>query len=101
VVASANYVNGAWIYGGYYQHATGAGAESQSRRDSVDIGELGVSCLIDRNHHLLGMNYYTDVKLFVSIYYYRFNGTDGPAISNIGAAQNGVVFVVGGRFAFF
>jgi hypothetical protein len=51
VVASANYVNGAWIYGGYYQHATGAGAESQSSRDSVDIGELGISCLIDRNHH--------------------------------------------------
>jgi hypothetical protein len=101
VVASANYVNGAWSYGGYYQHATGDAATVQGSRDTVDLGELGVSCLIDKNHNLLGMDYYTDIKLFASIYYYRLNGTESSSGADINSAQDGEVFLVGGRFAFF
>jgi hypothetical protein len=44
------------------------------------------------------MAYYTDVKLFASVYYYRFRGAQG---SNIHTEQNGAVFLVGGRFSFF
>ena len=98
VVASVNYVNGAWTFGGYYQHATADSLTPHSNRDAVDIAELGLSCLIDKNHNLLGMGNYTDVKLFASVYYYRFRGAQ---FSNVRTDQNGVVFVVGGRFSFF
>jgi len=98
VVASVNYVKGAWTFGGYYQHATADSLTPQSSRDTVDIAELGVSCLIDKNHHLLGMGNYTDVKLFASVYYYRFRGTQ---FSNVRTDQNGAVFIIGGRFSFF
>ncbi|HEX4202499.1 MAG TPA: hypothetical protein VHY59_13340, partial [Chthoniobacterales bacterium] len=77
VVASVNYVNGAWTFGGYYQHATADSLTPQSSRDTVDIAELGLSYLVDKNHNLLGMAYYTDVKLFASVYYYRFRGAQG------------------------
>ncbi len=98
VVASVNYVKGAWTFGGYYQHATADSLTPQSSRDTVDIAELGVSCLIDKNHHLLGMGNYTDVKLFASVYYYRFRGAQ---FSNVRTDQNGAVFIIGGRFSFF
>jgi hypothetical protein len=98
VVASVNYVNGAWTFGGYYQHATADSLTPQSSRDTVDIAELGLSCLIDKNHNLLGMGNYTDVKLFASVYYYRFRGAQ---FSNVRSDQNGAVFLVGGRFSFF
>ena len=98
VVASVNYVTGAWTFGGYYQHATADSLTPQSRRDTVDIAELGLSYLIDKNHDLLGKDYYTDVKLFASVYYYRFRGAQS---SNPRAEQNGTVFLVGGRFSFF
>jgi hypothetical protein len=98
VVASVNYINGAWTFGGYYQHATADSLTSQSSRDTVDIAELGVSYLVDKNHNLLGMAYYTDVKLFASVYYYRFRGAQ---FSNVQTDQNGAVFVIGGRFSFF
>jgi hypothetical protein len=82
----------------YYQHATADSVTPQSSRDTADIGEVGVSRLIDQNHDLFGMGYYTDVKLFTSLYYYRFHGTE---LSNIDANENGAVFVVGARFSFF
>jgi hypothetical protein len=47
---------------------------------------------------LLGKDYYTDVKLFASVYDYRFRGAQS---SNPRAEQNGTVFLVGGRFSFF
>jgi hypothetical protein len=47
---------------------------------------------------LLGMGNYTDVKLFASVYYYRFRGAQ---FSNVRTDQNGAVFLVGGRFSFF
>jgi hypothetical protein len=98
VVASVNYVNGAWTFGGYYQHATADSLTPHASRDAVDIVELGLSCLIDKNHNLLGMGNYTDVKLFASVYYYRFRGAQ---FSNVQTDQNGAVFVIGGRFSFF
>jgi hypothetical protein len=98
VVASGNYVNGAWTFGGYYQHATADSVTAQSDRDTVDIGEVGLSRLIDQNHDLLGMGYYTDVKLFTSLYYYRFSGTEDAGAD---LHQNGEVVLVGARFSFF
>jgi hypothetical protein len=98
VVASVNYVNGPWTFGGYYQHTTADSLTPHSSRDTVDIAELGLSCLIDKNHNLLGMGNYTDVKLFASVYYYRFRGAQ---FSNVQTDQNGAVFVIGGRFSFF
>jgi hypothetical protein len=98
VVASVNYLHGAWTFGGYYQHATADSLTPHSSRDAVDIVEVGLSCLIDKNHNLLGMGNYTDVKLFASVYYYRFSGAQ---LSNVRTDQNGAVFVVGGRFSFF
>ncbi len=98
VVASANYVDGPWTVGGYYQHATSNSITSQPSRDTVDIGEAGVSRLIDRNHDLLGAGFYTDVKLFASFYYYHFNGAEP---SNINADENGSVLLFGARFSFF
>jgi hypothetical protein len=98
VVASVNYVNGPWTFGGYYQHATADSLTPRATRDTVDIAELGLSRLIDKNHNLLGMGNYTDAKLFASVYYYRFRGAQA---SNVQTNQNGVVFLVGGRFSFF
>jgi hypothetical protein len=98
VVASINYVTGSWVFGGYYQHAAANGITPQSSRATVDIGELGISYLIDNDHHLLGVGHYTDVKLFTSVYYYRFSGAEGLNIDN---DQHGVVFLAGIRFSFF
>jgi hypothetical protein len=98
VVASANYVNGPWTVGGYYQHATADSVTSQPSRDTVDIGEAGVARLIDRNHDLLGTGFYTDIKLFASLYYYRFQGAEP---SNVHADENGAVLLFGTRFSFF
>jgi hypothetical protein len=98
VVASGNYVNGAWTFGGYYQHATADSVTAQSERDTVDIGEVGGSRLIDENHDLFGVGYYTDVKLFTSLYFYHFNGIEGTGTD---FNQNGEVFLVGARFSFF
>ncbi|MBB6143031.1 hypothetical protein HNQ77_000975 [Silvibacterium bohemicum] len=98
VVASANYVEGPWTVGGYYQHATALSVTSQPSRDTVDIGEGGVARLINRNHDLLGAGFYTDVKLFASLYYYRFQGAES---SSVHADENGPVLLFGARFSFF
>lgn len=98
LVASANYVDGPWAFGGYYQHATADSITPQSSRDTVNIGEAGISRLVDQNHHLLGADYYTDIKLFASLYYYRFHGAEP---SNIDANEDGGVFLFGARFSFF
>lgn len=98
VVASVNYVDGPWTVGGYYQHATANSVTSRPSRDTVDIGEAGVARLVDRNHDLLGAVFYTDVKLFASLYYYRFHGAE---LSNMNAEENGAVLLFGARFSFF
>jgi hypothetical protein len=108
VVTSLNYVSGPWVIGGYYQHATADsldslipapdGAVAPPHRDTVDIGEFGVSYLADKNHDLLGVGHYTDVKLFASAYLYRF---DSQAPPEVGADRNGAVVVLGARFSFF
>jgi hypothetical protein len=98
VVASLNYVNGPWIAGGYYQHANAESRTLEAGRDTVDIGELGVSYLVGKNHDLLGDRFYTDVRLFASAYYYRFHGSEPP---QGGGAAHGAVLMVGGRFSFF
>jgi len=98
IVASADYVRGPWTFGGYYQHAT---ADSQTlivSRDTVDIGELGASYLLDRNHDLLGQKFHTDVKLFAGIYLYRFASTVSAADR---LRQSGQVFLTGARFSFY
>lgn len=98
VVASADYVGGPWTVGGYYQHAT---ADSQTlipTQDTVDIGEFGLSYLIDRNHDLLGQGFHTDVKVFAGVYLYRF--TSGDADANR-VHQAGQVFLAGTRFSFY
>ena len=103
VVTSLNYVNGPWVVGGYYQHAaagdpTTDGLTTDIHRDMVDVGEFGVSYLVDKNHDLLGGGRYTDVKLFATAYLYRFSSQGS---SEIGADQNGAVFIIGSRFSFF
>jgi hypothetical protein len=98
VVASANYVEGPWTFGGYYQHATADSVTAQPSRDTVNIGEAGVARLINKNHDLLGAGFYTDIKLFASLYYYRFHGAEP---STIGADQDGAVLLFGARFSFF
>jgi hypothetical protein len=98
VVASADYVGGPWTVGGYYQHAT---ADSQTLvpvRDTVDIGEFGASYLLDRNHDLLGQGFHTDVKLFASVYLYRFSA---DAAETDRSHQSGQVFLAGARFSFY
>lgn len=98
VVASANYVEGPWAFGGYYQHATANAVTPQSGRDTVDIGETGISRLIDSNHDLLGAGYYTDVRLFAAVYYCRFRGAER---SNLADSEDTGVFLFGARFSFF
>lgn len=98
VVASINYVNGPWVVGGYYQHATADSVTAQPSRDNVDVIELGVSYLVDQEHELLGMGRYTDVKLFASVYYYDFGGAENFSRR---AHSGGEVFIVGCRFSFF
>jgi hypothetical protein len=98
VVASANYVSGPWAFGGYYQHATGNSIIPQSSRDTVNLGEAGISRLVDPNHDLLGAGRYTDVRLFAAVYYYRFRGAEP---SDVAAREDGGVFLIGARFSFF
>lgn len=98
IVASADYVCGPWTFGGYYQHAT---ADSQTlivSRDTVDVGEFGASYLLDRNHDLLGQRFHTDVKLFASVYLYRFASAASAADQ---LRQSGQVFLTGARFSFY
>jgi len=91
-------VNGPWAFGGYYQHATANSVTPQSSRDTVNIGETGISRLVDPNHDLLGAGYYTDVRLFAAAYYYRFHGAEP---SNVAASEDGGVFLFGVRFSFY
>lgn len=98
IVASANYVDGPWAYGGYYQHATSNSLTPEPGRDTVNISEAGISRLVDPNHDLLGSGFYTDVRLFAAVYYYRFHGSEP---SSVAASENGGVFLVGARFSFF
>ncbi len=96
VVASANYVSGPLIIGGYYQHAE---APAQiSGRDTVDIGEVGASYLVDRNHDLLGAGPYTDIRLFASLYRFALRRT---ALAGPPQDSTGVVLLSGVRFSFF
>jgi hypothetical protein len=108
VVTSLNYVSGPWIVGGYYQHATAdsldagaqgaAGTAATLHRDSVDVGQFGVSYQADKNHDLLGVGRYTEVKLYAGAYLYRFRGQDTAEIT---VDQSGAVFLLGARFSFF
>jgi hypothetical protein len=98
VVASIDYVQGPWVVGGYYQHAHADSLTVTPRRDTLDIGEIGVSYLADRNHDLLGMGRYTDVKLFAAAYFYKLRSDEFAAT---GPAQRGAVLLAGARFAFF
>ncbi len=98
IVASLNYVAGPWIFGGYYQHAEAASRTVEPRRDRVDIGEVGVSYFLDHDHDLLGAGFYTDLKLYASVYHYSFR-SDGAAGS--GDRSEGTVFLAGVRFSFF
>jgi len=75
VVASVNYVSGPWTFRRVLSACHGRQPHpAPPAATTVDIAELGLSCLIDKNHNLLGMGNYTDVKLFASVYYYRFRG---------------------------
>jgi hypothetical protein len=98
VVASTDYVAGPWTVGGYYQHASADSQTIVPVRDTVNIGELGVSYLLDRNHDLLGHAFHTDVKLFASLYAYRF---ESGVAGDDRLRQSGQVFLVGARFSFF
>jgi hypothetical protein len=98
VVASADYVGGPWTFGGYYQHATANSQTLIPTQDTVDIGEFGLSYLLDRNHDLLGQNFHTDVKIFASVYLYRF-ASDADNANRI--RQAGQVFLAGTRFSFY
>ncbi|MGC1302005.1 MAG: hypothetical protein WA840_06495 [Caulobacteraceae bacterium] len=113
VVTSLNYVNGPWVIGGYYQHAVGdnlaaespglgnisaGGSDFALHRDTLNIGELGASYLVDKNHDLLGAGHYTDIKLYASVYLYNFHGQGAPELD---PSQNGSIFIAGARFSFF
>jgi hypothetical protein len=111
-VASVNHVSGPWVVGGYYQHAVGdtAGAGALPdlptaavtgptlHEDIVDVGEVGASYLLDKNHDLLGSGHYTDLKLYASLYLYRLRGAGG---ADPDPRQSGAVFLTGVRFSFF
>jgi hypothetical protein len=98
IIGSINYVEGPWVLGGYYQYATAPATATTPARDQTQIVEAGLSYLLDQNHDLLGVGYYTDLKAYASAYYYDFE-TDSNG-SRSGYA-NGAVFVGGLRFSFF
>lgn len=95
-VASINYVAGAWIFGGYYQYASGVSAAEVPGRDRVQIVEIGLSYLLG-DHDYFGDGYHTDIKLFGSTYYYDLNNDRAGSDQ----ASHGYVFLAGGRFSFF
>jgi len=96
VVISSDIVRGRWVVGGYYQHATADVRTTVPQRDTVDIGELGLSYLLDANHDLLGQRYHTEAKLFASLYLYSLR-SDGTSP----ARARGQVLVAGARFSFY
>jgi hypothetical protein len=98
VVASFNYVDGQWIAGGYYQHAVAPVTASITGVDKIDVAQIGLSYLIDKNHDLLGPGFYTDVKLFASATYYGIEQSEAGIVRD---RQQPVVMLVGARFAFF
>lgn len=98
VIGGVNYVSGPWVIGGYYQHASAASDRAPFIWDRVNISEVGMSYLADKNHDLLGAGAYTDVKLFASAY--RF-GLRRAEQSGLVSNQNAVVFLGGIRFSFF
>ena len=89
-------MRGRWVVGGYYQHATADVRTTVPQRDTVDIGELGLSYLLDANHDLLGQRYHTEAKLFASLYLYSLR-SDGTSP----ARARGQVLVAGARFSFY
>jgi hypothetical protein len=72
IIGSLNYVDGPWVFGGYYQYATAPSTSVTPARDQVQIVEVGLSYLLDQSHDLLGKSYYTDLKAYSSAYYYDF-----------------------------
>jgi hypothetical protein len=98
IIGSLNYVDGPWVFGGYYQYATAPSTSVTPARDQVQIVEVGLSYLLDQSHDLLGKSYYTDLKAYSSAYYYDFQ-TDSEGSAN--GHANGVVFLAGVRFSFF
>jgi hypothetical protein len=98
IVGSINYVEGPWVFGGYYQYATAPSTTTAPARDQVQIVEVGLSYLLDQDHDLLGKGFYTDLKAYACAYYYDFE-TDSTR-SGSGYA-NGVMFLSGLRFSFF
>ena len=98
VVASVNFVEGPWVAGGYYQHASARVDAALPEHDRLDIGEIGVSYLIDKNHDRLGDNRHTDVKLFTSLYAFGLSRSPQGLTST---RQSGWVGVAGARFSFF
>jgi len=97
VVASADYVRGPWVLGGYYQHASANGQTVLPARDTVDIGEIGLSYLFDRDHDSLGQNFHTDAKLFASLYVYRLQSDADQSTTR----ARGEVLLIGARFSFY
>lgn len=101
VVASVNYVAGPWIAGGYVQHAEvprlATPLTGPERTEAVDLAQLGVSYFADQDHDLLGVGFYTDVKLFASVIAFSLRASD----ANARGRQDGAVVLGGVRFAFF
>jgi hypothetical protein len=98
IVTSFNYVDGPWIAGGYYQHAVAPTNSFVAGVDKIDVAQIGLSYLVDKNHDLLGVGFYTDVKLFASATYYYIEQREAGLIRD---RQKPVVMLVGARFAFF
>lgn len=96
VVVSTDLVRGRWIVGGYYQHATADARTTLPQRDAVDIGEVGVSYLLDADHDLLGERYHTEAKLFASLYHYALRSE-----GYLPTQSRGQAFVAGARFSFY
>jgi hypothetical protein len=98
IVASFNYVDGPWVAGGYYQHAVAPSNSLVAATDSIDVGQFGLSYLVDKNHDLLGPCFYTDVKLFASATYYGIKHREGTVPPD---NRHQAVMLLGARFAFF
>lgn len=98
IVTSFNYVDGPWIAGGYYQHAVAPTNPLVASVDKIDVAQIGLSYLVDKNHDLLGAGFYTDVKLFASATYYGIEQREAGLSRD---RQKPVVMLVGARFAFF